>query len=145
MRVGTCYCRRESQLPGVCMLVAVHGAGQGSVRDVRQAGGSLDSVTGETSAHSLDGAGEWHWACRCQWIPPVYHRPVEASRPACLGCWNSSAVMPRVSLSLLGAGLLQAFVLVQALSSQKMMSYFLWSLSCNCLHSWVFWLVCWFR
>lgn len=69
--MGACYCRRESQLPGVCMLVAVLGAGlrgggQGSVREVRQAWGSLDSVTGEASAHSLDGAGEWHWTCTRQ-------------------------------------------------------------------------------
>lgn len=92
----------------VCMLAVVLGAGLGrsgqdSVREVRQAWGSLDSVAGEISAHSLDGAGECHWTCTCQWIFPVYHRPVESSWQGCLGCWHSDAGTSRVSLCLLVA------------------------------------------
>lgn len=46
----------------LCSGLALEGvASKGSVKEIRQAWGSLDSVTGETSADSLDGAGQWHW------------------------------------------------------------------------------------
>ena len=74
------HSRTDHRLPGVMYAGAMPGAGlgeggQGSVRE-----GSCSVVAGDKYTHGLDGAGEWHWTCTQQRIPPVCHRPIKASR-----------------------------------------------------------------
>lgn len=53
--MGVCYCRRERQLPGVCMLVAVLGAGLG--------GGEPGLSKGGQASMGFTGLSQWRDIC----------------------------------------------------------------------------------